>query len=54
MRILVPLAIVLIGVSVTVVTYSVTPPGGHYIIAWGAIVFGGWRLFKALAGLDDD
>ena len=39
------------GIVVTAVTYSSavsSPGGGHYIIAWGAIVFGAVQFFKWL------
>ena len=39
------------GIVVTAVTYSSavsSPGGGHYIIAWGAIVFGAVQFFKGL------
>lgn len=37
------------GIVVTAATYSaVKDTGGHYFIAWGAIVFGGIQFFKGL------
>ncbi|HUG13477.1 MAG TPA: hypothetical protein VMM78_00550 [Thermomicrobiales bacterium] len=39
--------IFLIGLVVTLVTYSRAEPGGTYVVAWGAMVFGG---IQALAG----
>lgn len=42
------------GIIVTAVTYSnatASPSGGHYIIAWGAILFGGIQFLKGLFGL---
>ena len=39
------------GTVVTAVTYSAatsSPSGGHYWVAWGAIVFGGAQFFKGL------
>jgi hypothetical protein len=40
------------GVLVTAFTYSAASSssgGGHYVVAWGAIVFGGIQLFRGLA-----
>ena len=36
------------GIVVTVVTYNNASPGGTYIIAWGAIIFGGIQFLKGL------
>lgn len=37
------------GILVTVLTYdAVKDTGGHYIIAWGAILFGGLQFLKGL------
>jgi hypothetical protein len=46
-------AICLVGTVVTIYTYSTASNsgGGKYVIAWGAIVFGGIQLFKGLVGL---
>ncbi len=41
------------GAAVTVVNYATASAGGTYVVAWGAIVFGGWRFLKGLAGLKD-
>ena len=41
------------GIAVTAVTYSIassSPSGGHYLIAWGAIIFGGFQFLKGLVG----
>lgn len=49
--------ICLIGLVVTIGTYaaaSSSPTGGRYTVAWGAIVFGGFRFFKGLAGAGGD
>lgn len=40
------------GTAVTVLTYSAASGGGHYVIAWGAIVFGAIQFFKGLANLN--
>ena len=37
------------GIVVTLATYSKavsSPTGGHYFIAWGAVIFGGWQFIK--------
>ena len=44
------------GVVITVVSYmtaSSGPGGGSYIVAWGAILFGGIRFLKGLASSRD-
>lgn len=42
-----------IGVVVTVVTFSAAsgPGGGRYVVAWGAILFGGIQFLKGLIGV---
>ena len=40
--------ICIIGILVTAVTYGAASGGGHYVIAWGAIVFGGFQFLKGL------
>lgn len=37
------------GIIVTVVTYSNAIPGGTYIVAWGAILFGAIQFFRGLS-----
>ena len=38
------------GTLVTALTYqAASEGGGHYIIAWGAIVFGGFQFLRGLA-----
>jgi len=40
------------GLLVTAITYGAavgSPGGGHYIIAWGAIVFGAVQFFRGYA-----
>jgi hypothetical protein len=39
------------GTLVTVLTYQAASGGGHYIVAWGAIVFGGFQFLRGLAQL---
>jgi uncharacterized protein YoaH (UPF0181 family) len=41
--------ICVIGILVTVVSYSSAAGGGTYVVAWGAIVFGAIRMFKGFA-----
>ena len=44
------------GIIVTVISYTTAaggPGGGSYIVAWGAILFGGIRFLKGLAGSRD-
>jgi predicted RNA-binding Zn-ribbon protein involved in translation (DUF1610 family) len=37
------------GLAVTIVTYSLASEGGgHYVMAWGAIVFGGIQMLRGL------
>ncbi len=37
------------GVAVTVLTYqAAAPAGGRYVVAWGAIVFGGIQFLRGL------
>ena len=36
------------GVLVTIITYSNAQGGGTYVIAWGAILIGAYRIFKAV------
>lgn len=46
--------ICLIGIVVTVATYASaasSPNGGSYVIAWGAILFGGIRFLQGLSQL---
>ncbi len=40
--------ICLLGIVVTVGSYSSASAGGSYVVAWGAIIFGGVRLFRGL------
>lgn len=44
------------GIVVTAVTYNIaasSPTGGHYFVAWGAILFGGLQFLKGLFQLMD-
>ena len=42
------LAVLVVGIVITVVTYSAAAPGGRFIAAWGAILFGGIRMCQGL------
>lgn len=39
------------GILITAITYSAAQGGGVYVVAWGAIVFGGIQFFKGLFNL---
>jgi hypothetical protein len=39
------------GTLVTALTYQAASGGGHYIIAWGAIIFGGFQFLRGLVQL---
>lgn len=41
--------ICVVGILVTVFSYSAASGGGTYVVAWGAIVFGAIRMFKGFA-----
>lgn len=36
------------GIAVTVITYANAYGGGKYVVAWGAIIFGGYECLKGL------
>jgi hypothetical protein len=36
------------GIAVTAISYQLTSPGGSYLVASGAIFWGGWVFFKSL------
>ena len=39
--------LLVIGLLITAVTYdSASRQGGTYVVAYGPIIFGGWRLFR--------
>jgi hypothetical protein len=38
------------GIVVTVATLSAASGGGTYVVAWGAILFGGIQFFRGLTG----
>jgi hypothetical protein len=39
------------GILVTAMTYQTATGGGHYIVAWGAILFGAIQFLRGLAQL---
>jgi hypothetical protein len=42
-------AICLVGMIITVGTYSAASPGGgRFVLAWGAIIFGGFQFIRGL------
>lgn len=42
--------ICLVGIVITVATYSAASEGGgRYVVAWGAIIFGAIRFFRGLS-----
>ncbi len=38
-----------LGVAVTAGTYFASAPGGSYVVAWGAILFGGLRMLRGIS-----
>jgi hypothetical protein len=43
------------GIVVSVATYSAASSGGgSYVVAWGAIIFGGIQFFRGLLARQDD
>ena len=41
------------GIAVTAVTYSgASDGGGHYVVAWGAIIFGAIQFVRGLVQLN--
>jgi len=41
-----------LGIAVTILTFSFSKQTGSFIVAWGAIIFGGIRFFKAVNKLN--
>lgn len=41
--------ICVVGLIVTLGTYNIASPGGHFIVAWGAIVFGAIQFFRGVS-----
>jgi hypothetical protein len=42
------------GTIVTIVTYQAASGGGTYMVAWGAIVFGGIQFLRGLMGMGQE
>ena len=40
--------ICLVGIAITVGTYTAAEGGGSYMVAWGAIIFGAVQFFRGL------
>jgi hypothetical protein len=43
-----------LGITISVVSYQAAasnPNGGHYVVTWGLVVFGGIRVVKGLAAM---
>lgn len=36
------------GAAITGITYAAADPGGQYLIFWGPIAYGGYRLIRAI------
>lgn len=47
------LVILVVGIIITWGSYSAANPGGGFVVAWGAIIFGGYRSIRGLYYLDD-
>lgn len=45
--------IMLVGLTVSVWSYAAAGEGGHFVVAWGAVVFGGWRFLRGLYQLSN-
>ncbi len=43
--------LMVVGVGVTVATYTAAEAGGHYMLAWGPVVFGFISLMRGLTAL---
>lgn len=42
------LALMVVGIIITVVTYNAAAGGGVYVVAWGPVVYGFLRLMRGL------
>jgi hypothetical protein len=42
------LCVCIAGIVITAVTYSAASNGGHYIVAWGAVLFGGLQFLRGV------
>jgi hypothetical protein len=43
--------ICIVGLVITIGTYQAAQGGGRYVVAWGAIIFGGFQFFRGLGRL---
>lgn len=50
-NILVGFGVCLVGTIITVATYNASGPGGTFVVAWGAIVFGGIQGIRGIVQL---
>jgi hypothetical protein len=50
-NILIGFGIALVGTIVTVASYNSSGPGGTFVVAWGAIVFGAIQGIRGLVQL---
>lgn len=50
-NILVGVGVCLVGTIITVATYNASGPGGTFVVAWGAIVFGGIQGIRGIVQL---
>ncbi|MBS1581464.1 MAG: hypothetical protein JST66_04605 [Bacteroidetes bacterium] len=41
--------ILVVGIAITVISYYKASGGGTYVVTWGAMLWGGMRLFKGLS-----
>ena len=41
----------LAGLAITIMSYNAASGGGTYVVAWGAIIFGGYQFFKGLGSV---
>ena len=47
-NIIIGVVTLMIGVTVTIITYSSAEPGGTYILAWGPTIFGAFKIIQGL------
>jgi hypothetical protein len=53
-RMIMGAVVCVIGTVITVASYSAAEEGGgHYVVAWGAIVFGAIQFFRGLIQMTD-
>jgi hypothetical protein len=53
-QMLIGLAMVIVGLLLTGLTYMAAEPGGRYVLFWGLVIFGGWNVLKGLWSLITD